>query len=78
MRDRIISVALIVLFAFALVGGFVSHRQTLQLSEKRMRQEAVQGCLEVSSYTSTDTDAGVTTTSPMQEVYRQCLQEKGY
>jgi len=39
---------------------------------------AVQGCMEVSTYTFIDVKTGVTTSEPMDQSIDKCLKRKGY
>ena len=45
---------------------------------KYLKNQDIQGCMEVSKYTVNDTTLGVSTTTPMDDYYKRCMKEKGY
>lgn len=49
-----------------------------KVEDKRLRMEAIQGCMEVSSYQTVDQNMGVTSTVPMMDMFDICMKQKGY
>lgn len=69
----------LVLVSVILAGGYVyAQAQNQAIQEKKLKSEAVDGCLTTSSYTYTDAKSGVTTVEPIENTYKKCLELKGY
>jgi len=44
-----------------------------QVAKEYLKNQAVQGCMEVSSYTFTNPKEGVTTVEPIEKSFQKCL-----
>jgi len=49
----------------------------LTLSKEKANNDAIQGCMQISTYTTHQPDKGVTITEPVPGAYNKCLELKG-
>lgn len=59
----------------ALAGAYYIY-ELVNLQRSTIRNEAIQQCLDISTYTVESTESGVTTVEPIESVYRKCLELK--
>lgn len=75
---QIVKYILSVLAVLVTVGlAWVSLNQYLGIKAQETKNQAIQGCMELASYTFQD-GKGVTTVEPIEKSYLKCLELKGY
>lgn len=75
MKKTIIFTSLVTTLA---IVGAVAYLglEYLNFRNQELQANAVQGCMEISTFTNENAETGVTTQAPMMDVYEKCMQEK--
>ena len=73
MNTQVKDVGLVVFGIFLIISVYM----TLQRVDKYIKVKAIDDCGRIARYEFTGSD-GVKTYSPMEEVYKKCLSDKGY
>ena len=81
MANKIIDIFSTIIFSVVILttvfAVYSLGTDYISVQQKRTQSDAIDGCGEISSYTFTDVDTGVTTKEPVEQNFNRCLELKG-
>jgi len=78
LQAIILSVALVLMAAILNISLGNYFKEKIRIEEKRVFNEAVDGCSHTSKYIYENAQEGVITEEPIKGHYEECMRKKGY